>query len=75
MAMRNTYGFNYYGTVGSNRDEFIAIRKMSNINWLDDEGRDQVAREAKMKIRHKLVHGAQFDKWLPYLRSVTCKNV
>ncbi|VDA98937.1 Respiratory nitrate reductase 2 alpha chain [Klebsiella pneumoniae] len=21
------YGFNYYGTVGSNRDEFIMIRK------------------------------------------------
>lgn len=40
------YGFNYYGTVGSNRDEFIMIRKMKNINWLDDEGRDQV-QEAK----------------------------
>ncbi|WP_119047727.1 nitrate reductase subunit alpha [Escherichia albertii] len=40
------WGFNYYGTVGSNRDEFIMIRKMKNINWLDDEGRDQV-QEAK----------------------------
>lgn len=40
------YGFNYYGTVGSNRDEFIMIRKMKNISWLDDEGRDQV-QEAK----------------------------
>ncbi|MGU0160209.1 hypothetical protein ACVXHB_05870 [Escherichia coli] len=39
-------GFNYYGTVGSNRDEFIMIRKMKNVNWLDDEGRDQV-QEAK----------------------------
>ena len=38
--------FNYYGTVGSNRDEFIMIRKMKNINWLDGEGRDQV-QEAK----------------------------
>ncbi|MCZ9574030.1 hypothetical protein K9I87_04215 [Klebsiella pneumoniae] len=38
--------FNYYGTVGSNRDEFIMIRKMKNIAWLDDEGRDQV-QEAK----------------------------
>lgn len=36
------YSFNYYGTVGSNRDEFIMIRKMKNINWLDGEGRDQV---------------------------------
>ncbi|END0245378.1 nitrate reductase subunit alpha [Escherichia coli :H4] len=40
------WGFNYYGTVGSNRDEFIMIRKMKNVNWLDDEGRDQV-QEAK----------------------------
>jgi nitrate reductase alpha subunit len=40
------YSFNYYGTVGSNRDEFIMIRKMKNINWLDGEGRDQV-QEAK----------------------------
>ena len=25
------WGFNYYGTVGSNRDEFIMIRKMKNV--------------------------------------------
>ena len=30
------YGFNYYGTVGSNRDEFILVRKMSEVNWLDE---------------------------------------
>ncbi|HDG1720735.1 nitrate reductase subunit alpha [Kluyvera ascorbata] len=41
------YSFNYYGTVGSNRDEFIMIRKMKNINWLDDEGNDQVQEAAK----------------------------
>jgi nitrate reductase alpha subunit len=29
------YGFNYYGTVGSNRDEFIVIRRMSTIDWMD----------------------------------------
>ena len=29
------YGFNYYGTVGSNRDEFIVLRKMSKVDWLD----------------------------------------
>ncbi len=28
------YGFNYYGTVGSNRDEFVVVRKMKNIDWL-----------------------------------------
>ena len=27
------YGWNYYGTVGSNRDEFIVLRKMKNIAW------------------------------------------
>src|SRR5699024_10927823 len=31
------YGFNYYGTVGSNRDEFVIIRKMNRVNWLEDD--------------------------------------
>lgn len=30
-----SYGFNYYGTVGSNRDEFVVVRKMQNVDWLD----------------------------------------
>jgi nitrate reductase alpha subunit len=30
-----SYGFNYYGTVGSNRDEFVIVRKLSEIKWLD----------------------------------------
>jgi nitrate reductase alpha subunit len=30
------YGFNYYGTVGSNRDEFIIVRKMRKVDWLED---------------------------------------
>ena len=29
------WGFNYYGTVGANRDEFVILRKMSEINWFD----------------------------------------
>lgn len=29
------YGFNYYGTVGSNRDEFVIVQKMENIDWLE----------------------------------------
>jgi nitrate reductase alpha subunit len=32
-----SYGFNYYGTVGSNRDEFVVVRKMKSVDWLDDE--------------------------------------
>jgi len=31
-----SYGFNYYGTVGSNRDEFVVVRKMREIDWMDD---------------------------------------
>jgi len=41
------YGFNYYGTVGSNRDEFVVVRKMKNIDWLDGEGCDQVQESVK----------------------------
>ncbi|MCK2045388.1 nitrate reductase subunit alpha [Chromohalobacter japonicus] len=37
-----SYSFNYYGTVGSNRDEFVIVRKMHHIDWLDDEGNDSV---------------------------------
>ena len=29
------WGFNYYGTVGSNRDEFIVLRKMKDLDWRD----------------------------------------
>jgi len=32
---QQSYGFNYYGTVGSNRDEFVIVRRMENIDWLD----------------------------------------
>lgn len=29
-----SYGFNYYGTVGSNRDEFVIVRKMKKVDWM-----------------------------------------
>ncbi len=32
---QQSYGFNYYGTVGSNRDEFVIVRKMEKVDWLD----------------------------------------
>ncbi|AFV00289.1 nitrate reductase subunit alpha [Simiduia agarivorans] len=35
---QQAYGFNYYGTVGCNRDEFVIVRKMDKVDWLDDEG-------------------------------------
>jgi nitrate reductase alpha subunit len=34
---QQSYGFNYYGTVGSNRDEFVVVRKMKKVDWLDAE--------------------------------------
>ena len=30
------YGFNYYGTVGANRDEFCIVRKMDKVDWMDE---------------------------------------
>ncbi|KXV03272.1 nitrate reductase [Gluconobacter potus] len=30
-----SWSFNYYGPVGSNRDEFIFLRKMNDVNWFD----------------------------------------
>ncbi len=37
-----SYGFNYYGTVGSNRDEFVLVRKMHQVAWLDGEQQDSL---------------------------------
>lgn len=34
---QQAWGFNYYGTVGSNRDEFIIVKKLSNIKWGYDD--------------------------------------
>lgn len=31
-----SYGFNYYGPIGSNRDEYAAVRKMKEVQWLED---------------------------------------
>jgi len=33
-----SYGFNYYGTVGANRDDFVVIRKLHKLDWLDGRG-------------------------------------
>jgi len=30
-----SWGFNYYGTVGANRDEFVIVRKMAKVDWMD----------------------------------------
>ena len=35
--VQQAYGFNYYGTVGSNRDEFVIVRKLHKVDWLEGE--------------------------------------
>jgi nitrate reductase alpha subunit len=33
---QQSYGFNYYGTIGTNRDEFVIVRRMKKVDWLDE---------------------------------------
>ncbi len=37
------YDFNYYGTIGTNRDEFVIVRKMKIIDWLERPYSDATA--------------------------------
>ncbi len=39
-----SYGFNYYGTIGTNRDEFVVVRKMKKIDWLDTPVGEELVR-------------------------------
>jgi len=41
---QQAYGFNYYGTVGCNRDEFVVVRKMAKVDWLDGSTGDDLPR-------------------------------
>ncbi len=51
------------------------IRKMKNVNWLDDEGRDQVQEAKKMKIRSQVGMVLNLDKCIGcHTCSVTCKK-
>ncbi|WP_340116731.1 nitrate reductase subunit alpha [Pelagibius sp. 7325] len=46
---QQSYGFNYYGTVGSNRDEFVIVRKMDKVDWLErpaGDGQESLKGEA-----------------------------
>jgi nitrate reductase alpha subunit len=77
-----SYGFNYYGTVGSNRDEFVIVRKMAKVDWLDQAECGQPAPEAaakggrRMKIRAQIAMVLNLDKCIGcHTCSVTCKNV
>ena len=73
-----SYGFNYYGTVGSNRDEFVIVRKLNKIDWLDHSNPvDRAVRGDRiMKIRAQIAMVMNLDKCIGcHTCSVTCKNV
>ena len=38
---QQSYGFNYYGTVGSNRDEVVVVRKLAKVDWLDNPAKEE----------------------------------
>ncbi len=40
-----SWGFNYHGTIGTNRDEFVLVRKMSRVDWMDEPAADADAKE------------------------------
>lgn len=41
-----SYGLNYYGTVGSNRDEFVVVRKLDHVDWLEEPQQAHAAASA-----------------------------
>jgi nitrate reductase alpha subunit len=40
---QQSWGFNYYGTIGTNRDEFVVVRRMTRVDWLDTPRDDHLA--------------------------------
>jgi nitrate reductase alpha subunit len=32
---QQSYGFNYYGTVGANRDDFVVVHKIERLDFMD----------------------------------------
>jgi nitrate reductase beta subunit len=74
---QQSYGFNYYGTVGSNRDEFVIVRKMAKVDWLEGPLADSRSPGGRsMKIRAQIGMVLNLDKCIGcHTCSVTCKNV
>jgi len=40
-----SWGFNYHGTIGTNRDEFVVVRKMATVDWMEEPAADATSRE------------------------------
>lgn len=36
-----SYSFNYYGTISPNRDDFIWMRKMNRVDWMEEENKKE----------------------------------
>ena len=47
---QQSWGFNYYGTVGCNRDEMVVVRKMGQVDWLDGPDGDMRPRPLAQDI-------------------------
>jgi ferredoxin len=74
--VQQAYGFNYYGTVGSNRDEFVIVRKLEKVDWLEGEPHTGRRGVRSMKIRAQIGKVLNLDKCIGcHTCSVTCKNV
>ena len=37
--------FHYYGTVGSNRDEFVIVQKLEKVDWMEGPHREAAAQK------------------------------
>ena len=79
---QQSYGFNYYGTVGTNRDEFVTYARWQHVGlagWPAAEQPGGPAAEleaAGMKIRAQIAMVLNLDKCIGcHTCSVTCKNV
>ncbi|MBU6510550.1 MAG: nitrate reductase subunit alpha, partial [Gammaproteobacteria bacterium] len=49
-----SYGLNYYGTTGANRDSFVIVRKMAKVDWMD-----RAQRKAREQEIHARLAGAR----------------
>ncbi|MDE2121144.1 MAG: nitrate reductase subunit alpha, partial [Betaproteobacteria bacterium] len=48
------WGFNYYGTVGANRDEFCIVRKMRRVDWMDEPAGPAYSHEPPVRQQQPL---------------------
>ena len=46
---QQSYGFNYYGTVGSNRDEFVIVHKLKKVDWMEGPYREDQPKSKSSK--------------------------